>query len=531
MAGGGKKFFNNKKRNFEKQTRDKDDEGKEGKKDNRPSWLKLDREERHVGSYNYDELIQSPEYLNYKDKRINPDNATKKKYALCFSYLGTNYQGLQINPDAKSIEREIERALFLTGAIIDSNFGFLQKVQWTRAARTDRGVHALTQCIAARLLQPKDESYNFIQEVNNFLPPDIRLQYMMRTTKAFNSKAQCTKRSYHYLLPTFAFQSPAILNKILSKLYEEQGPIVGAGYEGGYVDPKSSKSLNFESLVKIRDDLVKFRLEDYDKNVLNKEKDYTINKFDKILKNYCGTRNYHNFTSGKDSSETNSNRYILHFKCQDLFVDPSTNVEWLRLEVLGQSFLLNQIRKMVGFALELTRDTENVLTEELFEKVFDPKLRIDIPIAPALGLYLNELYFEGYNNKIVKENEKMRLSKEKKKKESEEKNENNEESNENKDESKENKEESNENKEENEEEDGVCKEINFYGVPEVKESIINFRDNILTPHILKQEYETLSFLYYFDYLRVHKHTYEAKNKKEEKNENKEEKKNEEDNEE
>jgi tRNA pseudouridine38-40 synthase len=61
---------------------------------------------------------------------------TKKKMAVCFGYLGSKYQGLQVNPDADTIEKELERALFLCGGIHESNFGFLQKVQWTRAART-----------------------------------------------------------------------------------------------------------------------------------------------------------------------------------------------------------------------------------------------------------------------------------------------------------------------------------------------------------------------------------------------------------
>jgi len=41
-----------------------------------------------------------------------------------------------VNPDAETVEKELERAFFLSGAIQESNFGHLQKVQWTRAART-----------------------------------------------------------------------------------------------------------------------------------------------------------------------------------------------------------------------------------------------------------------------------------------------------------------------------------------------------------------------------------------------------------
>ena len=52
--------------------------------------------------------------------------------------LCTQFLISQVNPDAETIEKELERAFFLCGAIQESNFGFLQKVQWTRSARTGK---------------------------------------------------------------------------------------------------------------------------------------------------------------------------------------------------------------------------------------------------------------------------------------------------------------------------------------------------------------------------------------------------------
>lgn len=107
------------------------------KQNNRPSWVKNQREERHTGSYPLEELKASPAYA----QRIVQEGGVKRKYAVCVSYLGTNYQGLQINPAAKTIEAELERALFLAGGIVESNYGFMHKVQWTRAARTGEFLH------------------------------------------------------------------------------------------------------------------------------------------------------------------------------------------------------------------------------------------------------------------------------------------------------------------------------------------------------------------------------------------------------
>jgi tRNA pseudouridine38-40 synthase len=87
-----------------------------------------------------DAVKQSEDY----QRRITGVSVSKKKYAVCFGYLGSAYQGLQINPDAKSVEAELERALFLVGAIDECNFGYMQKIGWSRAART--GEVSLFRC-------------------------------------------------------------------------------------------------------------------------------------------------------------------------------------------------------------------------------------------------------------------------------------------------------------------------------------------------------------------------------------------------
>ena len=71
------------------------------------------------------------------------------------------------------------------------------------------------------------------------------------------------------------------------------------------------------------------------------------------LKCYEGTQMYHNFTTGKHPTDANARRYVISFTCGEPFVDPASDAEWVLLSVVGQSFLLNQIRKMVGLASEV----------------------------------------------------------------------------------------------------------------------------------------------------------------------------------
>lgn len=126
----------------------------------------------------------------------------------------------------------------------------------------DSGVHAVTQCCAMKLLVPISSKYLFLEQLNRFLPPDIKAHTMTKVSKAFNSKSHCTKRSYYYLLPTYTLQSVLIINQLFEQYYEQQGAIRGAGYEGGFIEEQSIRSLNKDNLLKLRDIIKDYRIED-----------------------------------------------------------------------------------------------------------------------------------------------------------------------------------------------------------------------------------------------------------------------------
>lgn len=62
----------------------------------------------------------------------------------------------------------------------------------------------------------------------------------------------------------------------------------------------------------------------------------------------------------------------------------------------GQSFMLHQIRKMVGLAMAVVRG----LTEaEVISRAWRRE-RLDVPIAPGLGLVLEEPHYDKYNKRF-----------------------------------------------------------------------------------------------------------------------------------
>ena len=72
-------------------------------------------------------------------------------------YNGTDFQGSQKNPDIRSVEEQIEKALFQINAISKFNYGDLKKIAWNRATRTDKSVHALQNVFSCKAHIPKEE--------------------------------------------------------------------------------------------------------------------------------------------------------------------------------------------------------------------------------------------------------------------------------------------------------------------------------------------------------------------------------------
>lgn len=62
-------------------------------------------------------------------------------------------------------------------------------------------------------------------------------------------------------------------------------------------------------------------------------------------------------------------------------------VEFIPLQIRGQSFMIHQIRKMIGLVVAIVRGHAQ---EEVMKTVFN-KPKVDIPRAPALGLLLDNV--------------------------------------------------------------------------------------------------------------------------------------------
>ncbi|GAB4837161.1 hypothetical protein Ancab_002072 [Ancistrocladus abbreviatus] len=106
----------------------------------------------------------------------------RRKIAMFFAYCGVGYQGMQKNPGAKTIEGDLEEALYHSGAVPEQDRGQPKRFDWARSARTDKGVSAVGPGCFWK----------------------IRIFGYKRVTASFNAKKFCDRRRYVYLLPVFA---------------------------------------------------------------------------------------------------------------------------------------------------------------------------------------------------------------------------------------------------------------------------------------------------------------------------------------
>ncbi|KAH0443640.1 tRNA pseudouridine synthase A [Colletotrichum camelliae] len=144
---------------------------------------------------------------------------------------------------------------------------------------------------------------------------------------------------------------------------------------------------------------VDFALRDIKAAYINAKRRYRVtperlNQLQAALNEYCGTINFHNYTVQKTFKDPSAKRHIKSFKV-NMSPIQIRDTEWVSLKVHGQSFMMHQIRKMVGMASLVVRCGTPL---ERVRQSYGPT-RIAIPKAPGLGLLLERPVFDAYNRR------------------------------------------------------------------------------------------------------------------------------------
>ena len=104
------------------------------------------------------------------------------------AYDGTRYAGFQVQPNAPTVQAELERALSI---VCD------EAVRVTGAGRTDTGVHASGQVIDFRTASALDGA-TIGRGVNALLPEDIAVSGLGPAAEDFHARFSATGRTYEY---------------------------------------------------------------------------------------------------------------------------------------------------------------------------------------------------------------------------------------------------------------------------------------------------------------------------------------------
>lgn len=166
---------------------------------------------------------------------------------------------------------------------------------------------------------------------------------MKRVTRKFDARFNCSGRTYSYTLPTIAFAH--------------------------YNDQTQMRDYRIPS--------------------------DRLQRANEILGLYKGQTNFHNYTEKKLYFDRSSQRRIDDIKCSEPFME--SDIEFVRITVTGESFMLHQIRRMVGFSLAVIRGVvgDDLLQRSLTKEIFHT------PTAPGLGLMLERLHFTQYAQRFA----------------------------------------------------------------------------------------------------------------------------------
>jgi tRNA pseudouridine38-40 synthase len=117
---------------------------------------------------------------------------------ITIQYDGTDYHGWQIQPNGRTIQGELTRALSLLEG---------RRVIVHGAGRTDAGVHAEGQ-VASFLLERRFAPHNLRDALNGNLDRDVRVLDVEFVDRSFNARFSARQKTYLYRIWTGDVVSP-----------------------------------------------------------------------------------------------------------------------------------------------------------------------------------------------------------------------------------------------------------------------------------------------------------------------------------
>lgn len=361
----------------------------------------------------------------------------KRKVALYVGYEGTGYRGLQAQPDnapQQTIEDALEAAIFAAGGILPSNMGALKKLGWSRSSRTDKSVHSLATVVAMKMecdpeaFESDPAGIKLSETINSHLPPEIKVFSVQRVTKSFDARTECNRRRYHYYLPAsiLGIQGTGSLSKIYEnkielleeawktfegsypfhnytrrRLYREEKNSRRGGYSGKGGSRRTSsgsrddgeehdeeESIPEEENLISDDENTAAAAAAPDEAALDIAESIKSAEAAPVPARPKGLIQPTWYSERKLEDPITRRHYRFIGDCEvsrELITLAPGGPPCIRLSVQGASFMLHQIRHMVGAA---TAVALGIIPLELVQASLAAPARVNLPLAPACSLVL-----------------------------------------------------------------------------------------------------------------------------------------------
>ena len=114
------------------------------------------------------------------------------RYQILIEYVGTNYNGWQVQRKGKTIQGRIQNTISKI---------FKEKINIIGSGRTDSGVHALEQSAHFDTITKIKDSYKFLKSVNHFLSRyGISILDIKKRKPTFHARYSAKARVYKYVI-------------------------------------------------------------------------------------------------------------------------------------------------------------------------------------------------------------------------------------------------------------------------------------------------------------------------------------------
>ncbi|MFA9390840.1 MAG: tRNA pseudouridine(38-40) synthase TruA [Prolixibacteraceae bacterium] len=115
------------------------------------------------------------------------------RYFIQMAYNGANYHGWQVQPNAVSVQAELEKALTVVLRLPIAVVG---------AGRTDTGVHASFFVAHFEMPHPIEDLKHLTYKLNSFLSNAIRIDLIFEVASDLHARFSASSRTYRYFIST-----------------------------------------------------------------------------------------------------------------------------------------------------------------------------------------------------------------------------------------------------------------------------------------------------------------------------------------